>query len=60
MLTRNVFFGLNLLSLGGLMAMGLGLSIARRTRGGRPLGIALMAAGTALAFLGFYMAPPPP
>ena len=57
MLTRAVFYGLNVLSLAGLLAMGLGLSIATRVKAGGPAGIVVMAIGTFLVFLGFYLGP---
>ena len=54
MLTRDILFGMNLLTLGGFVMMGLTLTLHRMGQAGKPLSIALMAAGTALVFLGLY------
>ena len=58
MLTRNLWLGLNLLTLGGFLLMGAGLTLTRQRAIGAPIGFALMAAGTALVFTGLYFAPP--
>ena len=58
MLTRNVAFGMNILSLAGFVLMGFGLALARRRQIRPPFAYALMAAGTALVFAGLYFAPP--
>jgi hypothetical protein len=54
MLTRNLAFGMNILSLAGLLLMGFTLALSRQRRIVAPLAYALMGAGTALMFLGFY------
>jgi hypothetical protein len=54
LVTRDVMFGMNALTLVGfvLMAVGLNLSRARRIR--PPLAFALMGVGTVLVFAGIY------
>lgn len=59
MLTRNLWLGLNLLTLAGFLLMGVGLTLTRQRAIGTPLGFALMTAGTALVFVGLYLTPPP-
>ncbi len=54
MLTRDILFGMNILSLAGFAVMGLSLSLNRRGQIGVPLSIGLMCAGTALVFFGLY------
>ena len=57
MLTEPVVSGLNLLALLGFLMMGLGLTLTRQGRMRAPAAFALMGAGTALVFLGLYLAP---
>ena len=55
MLTKDILFGMNILTLGGFVVMGLTLTLNRMGRhAGKALSIGLMAAGTALVFLGLY------
>jgi CHASE2 domain-containing sensor protein len=54
MLTKDILFGLNLLTLAGFAVMGLSLSLQRSGRIGVPLSVGLMCAGTALVFYGLY------
>ena len=54
MLTRDILFGMNILILGGFVVMGLTLTLNRMGQVGKALSIGLMAAGTALVFLGLY------
>ena len=54
MLTKEILFGLNILTLAGFAVMGLSLSLNRSGRIGVPLSIGLMCAGTALVFYGLY------
>jgi hypothetical protein len=54
MLTKDILFGLNLLTLAGFAVMGLSLSLNRSGQIGVPLSIGLMIAGTALVFYGLY------
>lgn len=56
MLTRNVLFGMNLLSLAGFAAMGMSLMLRRTANAGTGLCIGLMSLGTALVFAGLYAA----
>ena len=60
MLTRELLLGLNLLTLAGFLLMGVGLTLTRQRAIGAPLAFALMAAGTALVFVGLYLAPQSP
>jgi hypothetical protein len=54
MLTKDILFGMSILTLGGFLVMGLSLTLQRMAAAGRPLSIGLMRAGTALVFLGLY------
>jgi hypothetical protein len=58
MLTKNLPFGLNLISLAGFFLMGLGLTLARQKRIGASAAAALMGIGTLLLFGGLYVAVP--
>jgi hypothetical protein len=60
MLTEPLVSGLNLLSLAGFVLMGLGLTFTRQGRIRAPSGFGLMGVGTALVFLGLYLAPAAP
>ena len=53
-LTKDVLFGMNILTLAGFVVMGLTLAVNRMGRASKGLSIGLMAAGTALVFLGLY------
>jgi hypothetical protein len=53
-LTRDVLFGMNILSLAGFAAMGISLTLRRMANAGAPLCIGLMCLGTALVFVGLY------
>ena len=55
-LTKDVFQGLNLLTIIGFVAMGIGLNQGRQGRAKAPVAIALMAIGTVLVFAGLYFA----
>ena len=54
MLTRDILFGMNILTLAGFVVMGLTLTLNRMGQSSKALRIGLMAAGTALVFLGLY------
>lgn len=56
LLTRDVFHGLNLLVVIGFVAMGIGLSQSRQGHAHVPLAFAMMGIGTALVFVGLYVA----
>jgi len=58
MLTKDILFGMNILTLGGLILTGFGLNLRRTARAGLPLCIGLMGAGTALVLLGLYAGGP--
>jgi len=53
-LTKDILFGMNILTLAGFVVMGLTLTLNRMGQAGKALSIGLMAAGTALVFLGLY------
>jgi hypothetical protein len=53
-LTKNILFGMNLLSLAGFAAMGMSLTLRRMANAGAGLCIGLMSLGTALVFAGLY------
>jgi hypothetical protein len=54
MLTTDIISGFNVLSLAGLVVMGLTLALNRTGRAGKALSIGLMSAGTVLVFVGLY------
>ena len=54
MLTKDILFGMNVLTLAGFLVMGLSLTLHRTGNAGVPLSIALMCAGTALVFFGLF------
>jgi hypothetical protein len=54
MLTKDILFGMNVLTLAGFAVMGLSLTLNRTGRIGPSLSIGLMCAGTALVFFGLY------
>jgi len=58
MLTREILYGLNILTLAGFVLMGIGLTLNRQKKVGTPIIFALMGAGTVLVFLGLYVATP--
>ena len=55
MLTREVLFGMNILSLTGFAAMGISLTLRRMANAGAGLCIGLMGLGTALVLTGLYI-----
>ena len=54
MLTKDILYGMNILSLAGFVVMGLTLSLRRMANASAPLCIGLMCVGTALVFIGLY------
>ena len=54
MLTQDILFGMNIVTLAGFVVMGLSLTLPRMAAAGRPLSIGIMCAGTALVFIGLY------
>jgi hypothetical protein len=54
MLTKDILFGMNLLTLVGFIVMGIALTLRRTGNAGAPLSIGLMCAGTALVFFGLF------
>src|SRR5277367_5386557 len=54
MLTQDILFGMNIVTLVGFVIMGLSLTLHRMAAAGRSLSIGLMCAGTVLVFLGLY------
>jgi hypothetical protein len=54
-LTKDILFGMNILSLAGFVVMGITLTLNRSGQAGKALSIGLMAAGTALVFFGLYV-----
>jgi hypothetical protein len=53
-LTKDILFGMNILTLAGFVVMGLTLTLNRMGQTRKALSVGLMAAGTALVFLGLY------
>ena len=58
MLTKEILYGMNVLTLAGFVLMGIGLTLNRQKKVGVSVVFALMGAGTALIFLGLYVAAP--
>jgi uncharacterized membrane protein YozB (DUF420 family) len=58
MLTKEIIYGMNILTLAGFVLMGAGLTLNRQGKVRVPVAFALMGAGTALVFLGLYVAVP--
>lgn len=58
MLTRELLFGLNIISLAGFALMGIVMTLTRQRRLRFPVALSLMGIGTALLFLGLYLAAP--
>ena len=54
MFTKDILYGMNILTLAGSVVMGLSLTLRRMAAAGRRLCIGLMCAGTVLVFLGLY------
>ena len=54
MLTRDILFGMNILTLVGLIMTGFGLTLRRTARAGLPLCVGVMGVGTALVLGGLY------
>ena len=54
MLTKDILFGMNILTLAGFIVMGLTLTLNRMGQAGKVLSIGLMTAGTAPVFVGLY------
>jgi hypothetical protein len=54
LLTKDILFGMNILTLVGFLVMGLSLTLHRTGSAGVPLSIGLMCAGTALVFFGLF------
>jgi hypothetical protein len=55
MFTKDLLFGMNILTLVGFVMMGLGLTLRRMGKAGLPLCFGLMGTGTALVFVGLYV-----
>jgi hypothetical protein len=55
MLTKEIFYGMNVLTLAGLILTGFGLTLRRSANAGVPLCIAVMGVGTALVLVGLYV-----
>jgi hypothetical protein len=58
MLTKEILYGMNILTVAGFVLMGIGLALNRQKKLRTPVIFALMGAGTALVFLGIYIATP--
>ncbi len=54
MLTKDILFGMNLLTLVGLLMTGFGLTLRRAARAGLPLSVGFMGVGTVLVLVGLY------
>jgi hypothetical protein len=53
-LTKDILFGMNVLTLAGFIVMGLSLTLQRMAAASRAFSIGLMCAGTVLVLLGLY------
>jgi hypothetical protein len=58
MFTREILFGMNLISLGGFLVMAFAYYLTRSKQARAPIAFALMGIGTVLVFAGLYLAPP--
>jgi len=58
MLTKEILYGMNLLTVAGFILMGIGLTLNRHGKVRTPVAFALMGVGTVLVFLGLYVATP--
>lgn len=54
MLTKDILFGMNMLTLVGLIMTGFGLTLHRMARANLPLCFGVMGVGTALVLAGLY------
>ena len=54
MLTKDILFGMNLLTLAGLLMTGFGLTLRRSARAGLPFCVGFMGVGTVLVLVGLY------
>jgi protein-S-isoprenylcysteine O-methyltransferase Ste14 len=54
MLTKDILFGMNILTLVGLIMTGFGLTLQRMARTGLPVSVAVMGVGTVLVLVGLY------
>ena len=54
MLTRDILYGMNVLTLAGFVVMGITLTLNRAGQAGKALSIGLMTVGTALVIGGLY------
>ena len=57
MLTRDILFGMNILTLGGLLKTGFGLTLRRMGHAGVPLCLSVICVGTVLVLAGHQLAP---
>lgn len=53
-MTKDIGFGMNILTLVGLLMTGFGLTLQRMARAGLPLCIGVMGVGTVLVLVGLY------
>jgi hypothetical protein len=58
MFTKDILFGMNILTLAGLVMTGFGLNLRRTARAGLPFCVGLMGVGTALVLFGLYASGP--
>jgi hypothetical protein len=55
MLTKSILYGMNALTLVGLLLTAFGLTLRRMGRAGLPLSISVMGVGTVLVLAGLYV-----
>ena len=55
MFTKDILFGMNVLTLVGLLMTGLGLTLRRMGRAGLPMCLGVMSVGTVLVLAGLYV-----
>ena len=58
MLTRELVFGMNIISLAGFVLMGIVMSLSRQRKLRFPIAVTLMGVGTALLFIGLWVVVP--
>lgn len=55
LVSKDILFGMNIIVLAGFAVMAIAINLSRLRTVRPPLGIAMMAAGTALVVLGLYI-----
>ena len=54
-MSKDILFGMNIVTLAGFAVMAIAINLSRSHTVQAPFGVAMMAAGTGLVFLGLYI-----